>query len=150
MTFKCFLDIFCFLTTQCFRKTLLVMQCKWSNFWLCQKHFQKNFWINLLFSLFQNNFQNNHSINLLFSLFQINFQNNHSINLLFSLFQNHFQNSQANVETFEEMLLKNPTVFHPTRTAKSLQTHWLLMRQYHLLPDQTGIVLFYKTPYLYN
>ncbi|XP_038073263.1 microspherule protein 1-like isoform X2 [Patiria miniata] len=45
--------------------------------------------------------------------------------------------SQPTVETFQELVNKNPTSFHPARTAKALYTHWLLMKQYHLLPDQS-------------
>jgi len=40
-------------------------------------------------------------------------------------------------EAFEDLLSKNPTVFNEYRTAKCLHNHWLLMKQYHLLPDQT-------------
>ncbi|XP_075215541.1 microspherule protein Rcd5 [Lycorma delicatula] len=46
-------------------------------------------------------------------------------------------NSQPTLETFQELLHQNPHVFFHTRTAKSLMTHWHLMKQYHLLPDQT-------------
>ena len=49
-----------------------------------------------------------------------------------------FQTSQPTVETFEQELSKQPTIYHPSRTAKSLYSHWLLMKQYHLLPDQSG------------
>lgn len=45
--------------------------------------------------------------------------------------------SQPTLDTFQELLLKNPTVFYPGRRAKVLYNHWLLMKQYHLLPDQT-------------
>ncbi|KAK2174688.1 hypothetical protein NP493_785g01002 [Ridgeia piscesae] len=45
--------------------------------------------------------------------------------------------SQPTVDTFQDLLLKNPTVFYPGRRAKVLYNHWLLMKQYHLLPDQT-------------
>ncbi|XP_022079135.1 microspherule protein 1-like isoform X2 [Acanthaster planci] len=45
--------------------------------------------------------------------------------------------SQPTVETFQELITKSPTSFHPARTAKALYTHWLLMKQYHLLPDQS-------------
>ena len=38
---------------------------------------------------------------------------------------------------FQELLTKNAAVFYPSRTAKSLKTHWELMKQYSLLPDQT-------------
>lgn len=40
-------------------------------------------------------------------------------------------------ESFQELLSDNPTSFHPGRTTKSLHSHWLLMKQYHLLPDQS-------------
>ncbi|XP_014670670.1 PREDICTED: microspherule protein 1-like [Priapulus caudatus] len=46
-------------------------------------------------------------------------------------------NSQPSSETFQELLNKNGTTFYPSRTYKALQTHWLLMKQYHLLPDQS-------------
>lgn len=45
--------------------------------------------------------------------------------------------SSPDVSTMMELLKKNPQVFFPARTAKSLLTHWTLMKQYHLLPDQT-------------
>ncbi|KAK3909517.1 Microspherule protein 1 [Frankliniella fusca] len=45
--------------------------------------------------------------------------------------------SSPTVTTMAELLEKNPQVFFPARTAKSLLTHWTLMKQYHLLPDQT-------------
>ncbi|XP_059618576.1 microspherule protein 1 [Phlebotomus argentipes] len=44
--------------------------------------------------------------------------------------------SAPTLETFQELLDKNPAVFYPARTAKSLQTHWNLLKQYTLLPDQ--------------
>jgi hypothetical protein len=31
--------------------------------------------------------------------------------------------------------------FHPYRTAKSIMQHWLQMKHYQLLDDQTGIFL---------
>ncbi|XP_064899467.1 microspherule protein 1 isoform X6 [Columba livia] len=37
-----------------------------------------------------------------------------------------------------ELLHKHPDVFYPSRTAKALQLHWQLMKQYYLLDDQTG------------
>ncbi|GAB0096184.1 Microspherule protein 1 [Sergentomyia squamirostris] len=40
------------------------------------------------------------------------------------------------VEIFQELLDKNSAIFYPARTAKSLQAHWNLMKQYSLLPDQ--------------
>ncbi|XP_076088814.1 microspherule protein 1-like [Mytilus galloprovincialis] len=45
--------------------------------------------------------------------------------------------SQPNIEVFEELIDKNPESFYPLRTPKSLHNHWLLMKQYHLLPDQS-------------
>ncbi|XP_023225748.1 microspherule protein 1-like [Centruroides sculpturatus] len=45
--------------------------------------------------------------------------------------------SQPTIETFQELMNQQPDVFLPSRTAKSLFTHWNLMKQYHLLPDQT-------------
>uniref|UniRef100_A0A1B6CT39 Microspherule protein 1 n=1 Tax=Clastoptera arizonana TaxID=38151 RepID=A0A1B6CT39_9HEMI len=44
---------------------------------------------------------------------------------------------QPTVEVFQDLLQKNPQVFFHARTPKSLMTHWQLMRQYHLLNDQT-------------
>lgn len=45
--------------------------------------------------------------------------------------------SQPGVDTFQNLLEQNPHILHPARTAKALLTHWQLMKQYHLLPDQT-------------
>lgn len=45
--------------------------------------------------------------------------------------------SSPNIEVFKDLLDKNPDSFYPTRTAKSLHSHWLLMKHYHLLPDQS-------------
>ncbi|XP_015597478.1 microspherule protein 1 [Cephus cinctus] len=45
--------------------------------------------------------------------------------------------SQPTLETFQELLETNAQTFYPARTAKSLLAHWQLMKQYHLLPDQT-------------
>ncbi|XP_055535169.1 microspherule protein 1 [Wyeomyia smithii] len=46
-------------------------------------------------------------------------------------------NSNPTVETFQELLDKNATVFYQARTAKALYAHWQLMKQYSLLPDQS-------------
>ncbi|CAH0724662.1 unnamed protein product, partial [Brenthis ino] len=46
-------------------------------------------------------------------------------------------NSHPAPEKFQELLEQNPHVFYQTRTAKSLSTHWQLLKQYQLLPDQT-------------
>lgn len=45
--------------------------------------------------------------------------------------------SQPTADTFQDLLEKESDVFHPLRTAKALQNHWILMKQYHLLPDQS-------------
>ncbi|XP_071656083.1 microspherule protein 1 isoform X1 [Patagioenas fasciata] len=45
--------------------------------------------------------------------------------------------SQPTLDTFQELLHKHPDVFYPSRTAKALQLHWQLMKQYYLLDDQT-------------
>nr|KAG5714842.1 hypothetical protein BaRGS_000330 [Batillaria attramentaria] len=45
--------------------------------------------------------------------------------------------SSPQLEVFQELLTTHPDVFHPLRTPKSLQTQWQLMKQYHLLPDQS-------------
>lgn len=47
------------------------------------------------------------------------------------------QSSPAPLSAFEELLTKHPDVFYPSRTPKSLQRHWLTLRMYHLLPDQS-------------
>uniref|UniRef100_A0A8C3NN97 Microspherule protein 1 n=1 Tax=Geospiza parvula TaxID=87175 RepID=A0A8C3NN97_GEOPR len=41
------------------------------------------------------------------------------------------------LDTFQELLQRHPAVFYPARTPKALQLHWQLLRQYHLLQDQT-------------
>ncbi|KAL4232211.1 Microspherule protein 1 [Mactra antiquata] len=45
--------------------------------------------------------------------------------------------SNPTLSVFQDLLDKQPDTFYPTRNAKSLHTHWLLMKQYHLLPDQS-------------
>jgi len=45
--------------------------------------------------------------------------------------------SQPTLDTFTDLLLANRLEFNPCRTAKALNAHWLLLKQYHLLPDQT-------------
>ncbi|KAE8616287.1 hypothetical protein XENTR_v10008766 [Xenopus tropicalis] len=45
--------------------------------------------------------------------------------------------SQPTLDTFQDLLNKHPEVFYMSRTAKSLQVHWQLMKQYYLLEDQT-------------
>ena len=54
----------------------------------------------------------------------------------------HFQTSSPSMEVFKDLLDKNPDTFYPTRTPKSLHSHWLLMKHYHLLPDQSGKLLY--------
>ncbi|XP_077644826.1 microspherule protein 1-like [Lonchura striata] len=41
------------------------------------------------------------------------------------------------LDTFQDLLQRHPAVFYPARTPKALQLHWQLLRQYHLLQDQT-------------
>lgn len=41
------------------------------------------------------------------------------------------------LDTFQKLLESNSQIFYPARTSKSLMAHWQLMKQYHLLPDQT-------------
>lgn len=41
------------------------------------------------------------------------------------------------VEYFQRLLDDNSTIFHPYRTAKSVMEHWLEMKHYQLLNDQT-------------
>lgn len=48
------------------------------------------------------------------------------------------QTSQPTLETFQDLLHRHPDAFYLARTAKSLQAHWQLMKQYYLLEDQTG------------
>lgn len=48
------------------------------------------------------------------------------------------QTSQPKLEVFQELLSKHPSVFHPSRTPKSLLLHWQLLKQYYLLEDQSG------------
>uniref|UniRef100_A0A8C4QKP0 Microspherule protein 1 n=1 Tax=Eptatretus burgeri TaxID=7764 RepID=A0A8C4QKP0_EPTBU len=45
--------------------------------------------------------------------------------------------SQPTLEVFQDLLVKEAQTFHAYRTVKVLQTHWQLMKQYHLLDDQT-------------
>lgn len=45
--------------------------------------------------------------------------------------------SAPSLDTFQELLQCHPAVFYPARTPKALQLHWQLLRQYHLLQDQT-------------
>ncbi|CAN8010509.1 unnamed protein product [Ixodes pacificus] len=45
--------------------------------------------------------------------------------------------AQPTLEDFQELLQKHVDVFLAAHTAKALQNHWTLMKQYYLLPDQT-------------
>ncbi|KAJ8687172.1 hypothetical protein QAD02_022966 [Eretmocerus hayati] len=45
--------------------------------------------------------------------------------------------SLPTLEDFQKLLEANAQTFYPARTAKALMAHWQLMKQYHLLPDQT-------------
>ncbi|XP_043822032.1 microspherule protein 1 isoform X2 [Macrotis lagotis] len=45
--------------------------------------------------------------------------------------------SQPSLETFQDLLHRHPDAFYLSRTAKALQSHWQLMKQYYLLEDQT-------------
>ena len=45
--------------------------------------------------------------------------------------------SQPNLETFNDVIQNNATVFHRIRCAESLKKHWHLMKQYHLIEDQS-------------
>ncbi|KAF7208544.1 microspherule protein 1 [Nothobranchius furzeri] len=45
--------------------------------------------------------------------------------------------SQPKLDIFQELLSKHPSVFHPSRTPKSLMVHWQLLKQYYLLDDQS-------------
>ncbi|XP_069509820.1 microspherule protein 1 isoform X2 [Ambystoma mexicanum] len=49
--------------------------------------------------------------------------------------------SQPTLDTFQELLTKHANVFYPSRTAKSLQVHWQLLKQYYLLEDQTELTV---------
>ncbi|XP_017127953.1 microspherule protein 1 [Drosophila elegans] len=49
---------------------------------------------------------------------------------------------QPKLEQFQELLDKNASIFYCARTAKSLHNHWLLLKQYSLLPDQAVKPLF--------
>lgn len=42
------------------------------------------------------------------------------------------------MEVFQELIEANAHTFYSARTAKALLAHWQLMKQYHLLPDQTA------------
>ncbi|XP_031551329.1 microspherule protein 1-like [Actinia tenebrosa] len=54
-----------------------------------------------------------------------------------SLLANIPSSSPSSLEIFQDQLDKHPSTFHPCRTVVSLRNHWLLMRQYQLLSDQS-------------
>ncbi|XP_032240332.2 microspherule protein 1 isoform X2 [Nematostella vectensis] len=54
-----------------------------------------------------------------------------------TLLANVRSSSPASLEIFHKLLDNHPSVFHQCRSAKSLRNHWLLMRQYQLLADQS-------------
>lgn len=47
------------------------------------------------------------------------------------------QTENPTLQIFQELLERNALIFYSARTAKVLFTHWQLMKQYSLLPDQT-------------
>jgi len=49
------------------------------------------------------------------------------------------KSSQANVDVsyFDKLLSSHASVFHPSRSGRSLMIHWQYLKQYSLLPDQT-------------
>ena len=49
--------------------------------------------------------------------------------------------SESTLETFELLLKNNPSSFYSGRTAKSIHSHWHLLKQYYLLPDQNKLPL---------
>ena len=52
------------------------------------------------------------------------------------------------LKDFEEMLKKNPNVFHCARTSRCLQQHWQSLKQYTLLPGKAIIILLSFNEYL--
>jgi len=47
-------------------------------------------------------------------------------------------NSNPTIQIFEKLLEDNQDVFHKSRTAKTIHNHWLLMKHYQLLVDQSA------------
>ncbi|CAL9704172.1 unnamed protein product [Knipowitschia caucasica] len=45
--------------------------------------------------------------------------------------------TQPKLDVFQDLLHKQSSVFHPSRSAKSLLVHWQLLKQYYLLDDQS-------------
>ncbi|VDP01031.1 unnamed protein product [Soboliphyme baturini] len=52
-----------------------------------------------------------------------------------------FQASHPTFETFQELLMENPEVFHHARKPRILMEHWKRLKEYHLLPDQKPLPL---------
>ena len=52
------------------------------------------------------------------------------------------------LKDFEEMLKKNPNVFHCARTSRCLQQHWQSLKQYTLLPGKAIIIILTLNEYL--
>ena len=48
------------------------------------------------------------------------------------------KNSNPNSQTFVKLLEDHQDIFHKSRTAKTIHNHWLLMKHYQLLSDQSG------------
>lgn len=46
-------------------------------------------------------------------------------------------NPPPSLKDFEELLKKNPAIFHSARTPRCLQNHWQSLKQFTLLPDQS-------------
>lgn len=46
------------------------------------------------------------------------------------------QTESPTIDVFQELLEKNAQTFYSARTPKALASHWQLMKQYSLLPDQ--------------
>ncbi|KAK4336966.1 hypothetical protein RND71_043416 [Anisodus tanguticus] len=54
-----------------------------------------------------------------------------------NLLKNIPSNSHPHSEIFNDLLQNNISIFLPFRTPKELKTHWLLMKHFHLLNDQS-------------
>lgn len=55
------------------------------------------------------------------------------------------QTDSPTIETFQELLDTHSSVFYSARTAKALQNHWLSMKTFSLLPDQSVKPLYTST-----
>jgi len=45
--------------------------------------------------------------------------------------------ASVDLAVFDKLVVEQAAIFHPSRTGRSLLTHWQYMKQYTLLPDQT-------------